>query len=90
MSFELSQNYPNPFNPSTRIKYSVPEASVVTLKIYNMLGAEVAVVVNEMKEAGEYTYELSSSNIKGLSSGVYFYTMTAKDFVQTRKMIMLK
>ena len=83
----LSQNYPNPFNPCTKIKYSVPELSFVTIKIYDVLGSEVATLVNEEKPVG--TYELNW-NAANLPSGVYFYRLQAGDFVQTRKMIFLK
>jgi hypothetical protein len=88
--FELSQNYPNPFNPSTTIKYSVPQAARVSLKLYNVLGTEIAEFVNEMKEPGEFVYEFSTSKVKGLSSGVYFYTLQAGEMVKTKKMIILK
>jgi hypothetical protein len=83
----LSQNYPNPFNPSTTIKYSVPELSFVTIKIYDVLGSEVAILVNEEKPIG--TYEINW-NAENLSSGVYFYQLKAGSFVDTKKMILLK
>ncbi|MFZ0453574.1 MAG: T9SS type A sorting domain-containing protein [Ignavibacteriaceae bacterium] len=93
--FALYQNYPNPFNPSTKIQYSVPGTAagvMVTLKIYNVLGNEVATLVNEEKPAGNYEIEFSANNINGaeLSSGVYFYRLTAGSFMKTRKMILLK
>jgi hypothetical protein len=85
--FYLSQNYPNPFNPSTRIDYSVPQASKVSLKIYDMLGREVASLVDEYKEIGTYTVTFDASNLAG---GIYFYTISAGDFVETKKMSLVK
>jgi len=85
--YALSQNYPNPFNPSTTIKYSVPELSFVTIKFYDVLGSEVATLVNEEKPVGTYEVNWNATN---LPSGVYFYRLQAGDFVQTRKMILLK
>lgn len=85
--FSLEQNFPNPFNPSTQIKYSVVEDGLVTLKVYDVLGREVAVLVNEEKTAGTYTINFNASI---LSSGVYFYTISARDFHQTKKMILLR
>ena len=86
-NFTLSQNYPNPFNPSTTINYQVPVTSFVTLKIYDVLGTEVATLVNEEKPAGEYENEFIGNN---LSSGIYFYQLKAEAFVETKKMILLK
>ena len=86
-SFRLSQNYPNPFNPVTRIKYSVPVQSSVKLILYDVLGKEVKTIVNEVKPAGEYIYDLNASS---LSSGVYFYKLEAGSFVDTKRMILLK
>ena len=85
--FALNQNYPNPFNPSTVISYQLPVNSDVTLKIYDVLGKEVTTLVNEDKPAGSYQIDF---NAGGLSSGIYFYRLQAGDFVQTRKMILLK
>jgi len=85
--FSLSQNYPNPFNPTTTIKYQIPESGLVTLKVYDILGNEVATLVNEEKPAGSYRAELNGSN---LSSGIYYYRMRAGEFVGTKKMILLK
>ena len=85
--FSLSQNYPNPFNPSTVISYSLPENDFVTLKVYDVLGSEVASLVNEHKQAGKYSVEFNASE---LGSGVYFYTLKAGTYVQSKKMILAK
>jgi hypothetical protein len=85
--YSLAQNYPNPFNPTTSIEFSIPRNSVVNLKIYNTLGQEVATLINGQMNAGSYNYDFDASN---LSSGVYIYTLKAGDFVQTRKMMLLK
>ena len=103
--FCLDQNFPNPFNPSTKIKYSIPnvtlsgalptgrqvEGSRVTLKVFDVLGNEVATLVNEYKNAGSYEVDFSTTGgATSLSSGVYFYKLSAGSFVQTKKMILLK
>lgn len=90
--FALEQNYPNPFNPTTKIKYSMPsnvkgETSKVILKIYDVLGREVAALVNEAKQPGVYEIEFNASK---LPSGVYFYQLRAGSFIQTRKMLLLR
>jgi len=85
--FKLDQNYPNPFNPSTKIKYSIPEQSFVTLKVYDLLGREVATLVNEEKPTGNYETEFNGVD---LPSGVYFYQLKANDYVETKKMILLR
>jgi hypothetical protein len=89
--FNLSQNYPNPFNPSTKIDYTLPFASKVSIKIFDITGREVSTVVNETKEAGTYTINVNASN---LSSGVYFYKMNANNgssnFEKTMKMMIVK
>jgi len=85
--FALMQNYPNPFNPSTSIKYQIPNSMYVTLKICDVLGREVATLVNEVKEPGMYTVHW---NADGLASGVYFYRLNAGDFILTRKLIVLR
>ncbi|MRR08457.1 MAG: T9SS type A sorting domain-containing protein, partial [Deltaproteobacteria bacterium] len=85
--FLLSQNYPNPFNPSTNIKYELPKSSDVKLSVYDMLGREVSVLVNERSEAGFHEVMFDAS---GLSSGVYLYRLTAGGFVQSRKLLLLR
>ncbi len=87
LKYTLEQNYPNPFNPNTTISYQVPVNSNVSLKVYDVLGNEVAALVDEYKPAGSYNIEFSGEN---LSSGVYFYTIQARAFVETRKMVLLK
>jgi hypothetical protein len=86
-SFELSQNYPNPFNPSTTINYSLAERSAVTLKVYDVLGNEVATLVNTTKEAGKHSVNFDASR---LSSGLYIYTLNTGNFTSSRKMMLLK
>jgi len=86
-NFDLQQNYPNPFNPSTIIKYSIPTSSFVQLTIYDVLGNEVATLVNEEKPSG--TYEINFS-AEGLSSGIYFYQLSSGSFLSTKKMLLLK
>jgi hypothetical protein len=88
-SFNLSQNYPNPFNPSTRIKYSVGTSSLVSIKVYNILGKEEAVLLNEQKNAGEYEITFNSAKYN-LASGVYFYKLTAGGNTLVKKMMLLK
>ena len=97
--FELSQNYPNPFNPTTVIKYEIPEiatfrflnngqgASFVTLKVYDVLGNEISTLVNKNQEAGNYKVNFDAGN---LTSGVYFYTLKVGDYLQTKRMILLR
>lgn len=85
--FSLSQNYPNPFNPTTAISYQVSAVSQVSLQVFDILGKKVTTLVNEKKSAGTYTVQFDAS---GLASGVYLYRLTAGDFVQTRKMILLR
>ncbi|MFA6980606.1 MAG: T9SS type A sorting domain-containing protein [Ignavibacteriaceae bacterium] len=88
-NYSLSQNYPNPFNPSTVISYQLPVISKVTLKIYDLLGREVTTLVNEEQSAGKYNYELQIRNYE-LASGVYFYRLHAGDFIETKKMLVIK
>jgi len=93
--FILYQNYPNPFNPTTKIKFSVPNVEtghasslqIVTIKVYDVLGNEIATLVNDEKPAGEYEVEFQS---KQLTSGIYFYKLKAGPFIQTKKMLLLK
>jgi hypothetical protein len=99
VEYSLSQNYPNPFsarggsasggNPSTTINYSLPKPGYVSLKVYNILGEEVAVIVNEEKEAGYYCLKFPANNIH-LSSGIYIYQMKAGDFTSIKKLVLLK
>ena len=86
-SYALSQNYPNPFNPSTTIAFALPSHSFVTLKIYDMLGREVAVLASEELAAGNYTRQWNAAS---LSSGIYFYRLEAGSFAKTKKLILLK
>jgi len=86
-NFQLHQNYPNPFNPSTKIKYTIPEHSFVTLNFYDVLGNEVEILVREEKPAGTYEVKFDGSS---LPSGVYFYQLQTGNFVQIKKMLLLK
>jgi len=89
--FTLSQNYPNPFNPSTTIRYTIGNAGLVSLKVYDVLGREVAVLVNGRQEAGSYTVPFGiNKGTFGFSSGVYFYRLEAGSFVSTKKLILMK
>ena len=83
----LHQNYPNPFNPVTKIKYQLPELSFVTLKVYDVLGNEIAALVNKEKPAGSYEVEFNATS---LPSGVYFYTIRTNEFIETKKMVLMK
>jgi hypothetical protein len=85
--YRLTQNYPNPFNPTTKIKFTIPERSFVTLKIYDVLGNEIATLVNEEKLVGSYEIEFNATN---LPSGIYFYRLQAGNFVVAKKMVVLK
>ena len=85
--YELAQNYPNPFNPTTVIKYSIPETANVEIKVYDMLGGEVANLVNDVKEAGSHVVNFNAAN---LTSGIYIYSIRAGEFVQTMKMTLLR
>jgi len=86
-NFELRQNYPNPFNPVTTIKFGIPKTSNITLKIYDILGREVAVLVNETKQPGYYTVEFNASNY---ASGIYLYRIESAGFTDVKKMLMIK
>ena len=85
--FALDQNYPNPFNPSTSISYQVSKEEFVSIKVYDLLGHEVATLVNEVKHAGSYS---TGWNASGMCSGIYFYKMQASSFSAMRKMLLLK
>jgi len=98
LTFELSQNYPNPFNPSTIIKYQIPEPGFATLKVYDLLGSEIAILVNEEKPAGIYEVEFNATSATGgLPSGIYFYRLQvypanggAGRYAETKKMVLMK
>ena len=85
--YSLSQNYPNPFNPYTNLEFGISNLGFVTLKIYDVIGREIVTLVNEIKEPGYYTTRFDGSK---LSSGVYFYRLTAGDFVAVKKLVVLK
>ena len=85
--FSLEQNYPNPFNPSTIISWQSPVSSYQTLKVFDILGNEVATLVDEFKPAGKYEVEFDASEIP---SGVYFYQLKTENFIETKKMILLR
>lgn len=87
LSYAVSQNYPNPFNPSTRIEYQIPLAGKVSIKLYDVLGNLVTSLVDETKEAGSYIFDFDARN---LSNGVYFYQIRAGEFIQTKKMTLIK
>lgn len=97
LSYSLEQNYPNPFNPLTKIKYTIPasslnpfskvEGTLVNIKVYDVLGNETATLVNDYKPAGTYEVTFDGS---GLSSGIYFYQLSAGSFVSTKKMILMQ
>jgi hypothetical protein len=86
-SYSLSQNYPNPFNPNTTIEFALPHAATVSLKVYNLLGEEIATLASGDHPAGTFN---ASWDAPGTASGVYFYRLRAGDVVQTRKMILMK
>ena len=87
IKFELSQNYPNPFNPSTIISFKLPEPGNVTLKIYNLLGEEIATLVDDYTQAGIHTFIF---NAKGYPSGMYLYRLSTNGFTETKKMLFMK
>ncbi len=86
--YSLEQNYPNPFNPSTTINFSIPKSSNVSLKVYDALGKEVATLVNEFKNAGNYSADFTATS--NLTSGIYFYTLTSENFTSTKKLMLVK
>ena len=83
----MGQNYPNPFNPSTKIQYAIPRAGDVQLVVYDVIGRQVATLVNEFKTAGIYTVDFNASS---LSSGIYFYRIKSGSFTDTKKMLLVK
>ena len=85
--YSLSQNYPNPFNPETTIKFSLPKNSFVTLKIYDIAGREVAALVNQKLNSGTFEYKFDASK---LTSGIYLYRISTKEFTETKRMMLLK
>ena len=85
--YQLSQNYPNPFNPSTTIEFNLPKSEYVELKIYNILGKEVAELVSDHLSAGVHHYQFDGSN---LASGIYYYQLVSGDFREVKKMILIK
>jgi len=90
--FELQQNYPNPFNPVTKINFSLPKSQTVSLKIYDILGNEVATLIDNTKlSVGTYSLDFNAASYGGgLSSGVYFYKLSSADFTSTKKMLLIK
>ena len=86
-SFALEQNYPNPFNPTTKIQFTIVNRQLTIIKVYDVLGQEVATLVNEVKEPGTHAVEFNAAS---LASGVYFYRLQAGDFVQSEKLVILK
>ncbi len=87
LEFELSQNYPNPFNPTTTIKYSIAKSGLIILALYNLVGEEVSVLVSRQVNAGFYEIEFNATS---LPSGIYFYRLQAGNFVETKKMVLMK
>jgi len=87
INFSLKQNYPNPFNPSTVISYQLPVIGMVLLKVYDLLGREIATLVNEEKPAGEYEVEFNAAR---LPSGIYFYQLRTGNFSETKKMVLIR
>ena len=85
--FRLEQNYPNPFNPVTKINFDIPKTGFVSLKVYNILGKEVANLVNGVKNAGIYSVDFDGTN---LASGTYFYKLESNGFVDSKKMVLIK
>ena len=85
--FDLKQNYPNPFNPVTTIEYSVPSSAFVTVKVFDVMGREIAVLVNGKKTTGNYIVQFDA---KDINSGIYFYTLETNGFKETKKMLLVK
>jgi hypothetical protein len=86
-NFELFQNYPNPFNPTTSISYFIPKGGIVSLNIYDILGREIKLLLNDFISTGEHTVVFDASN---LSSGIYFYELKAGNYMSVKKMMLLK
>ena len=87
VAFSLEQNYPNPFNPSTKIQFTIVNRQLTIVRVYDVLGREVATLENEMKQPGTYTVEFDASN---LASGVYLYRLKAGNFVETKRLVLLR
>jgi hypothetical protein len=87
LSYSLQQNYPNPFNPVTKISYDIPKSGFVTVKIFDILGKEIATLVNENKNPGRYIVDFDGTSF---ASGTYFYRLESNGFVATKKMILIK
>jgi hypothetical protein len=85
--FSMKQNFPNPFNPTTKIEYAIPSDNLVQIKVYNVLGMEVATLLNEQKQAGTYNIEFNASS---LASGIYFYKIISGKYSEIKKMILLR
>ncbi|OGU55708.1 MAG: hypothetical protein A2V66_13800 [Ignavibacteria bacterium RBG_13_36_8] len=86
-AYSVEQNYPNPFNPTTKIKYDIPKETFVSLRVYDLFGQEIEILVNERLPAGRYESEFNGSK---LASGIYFYRLQAGSFTKTKKLILLK
>ena len=87
LEYAIKQNYPNPFNPTSTINYSIPKNSFVTLKVFDLLGSEIATLVNNLQPQGNYDIEFDGNQ---LTSGIYFYRLQAGEFVETKKMVLIK
>ena len=87
IAFSLSDNFPDPFNPSTKIRYSIPQTSIVVIKVFDILGNEIETLINEQKSIG--TYELTWTAVN-LPSGIYFYQLIAGSYIETKKMVLMK
>jgi len=90
LTYSLSQNYPNPFNPSTIIKYTLAKPGFVQIKVYNVLGKEIAILVKGIKSVGEYQVEFDVNFYKNLSSGIYYYKIEAGEYTDIKKMMLVK
>jgi len=86
-SYSVSQNYPNPFNPTTKINFALPKSGLVSLKVYDITGKEVATLLNEVKNVGTYSVDFNAAN---LSSGIYFYKMSVNGYSEVKKMSLIK